>query len=202
MVFNSKNANYTVYGPGKEPTSFSPGDFFLLHNTTPSSRVILFGEWWRYHGENRKYSRWSHCGGFLDTKGTIIEALFSGVKIDNISKYKDLTYYVVHTKLSASNKVQSVNAAKSFLNDKYGWVSDLSIGFQFATGVKLRVTVNNTINCSGLVAMMLWGGGIFFNGTPQLFAPADLAAAFDVPSPTKIQIKNEKQMLKERKKNK
>ena len=191
-TFNSKNSNYTTYGPGEEPTSFSPGDFFLLRNTTFFSRLILFGQGLRFHGENRKYSKWSHCGGFIDNKGTIIEALSAGVKIDNISKYKGLTYYVVHTKLSASNKVQSVNAAKSFLKDKYGWVSDLSIGFQFATGVKLRVTVNNTINCSGLVAMMLWAGGIFFNGTPQLFAPADLASAFDVPSPIKIKIKKAK----------
>jgi hypothetical protein len=201
-TFNSKNANYTVYGPGEEVTSSKPGDFFLLRNTTLFSRLILFGQGLRFHGENRKYSKWSHCGGFIDNNGTIIESLSSGVKIDNISKYKDLTYYVVNTKLSSANRIQSVNAAKTFLKDKYGWVSDMSIGFQFATGVKLRITVNNTINCSGLVAMMLWGGGIFFNGTPQLFAPADLASAFDVLSPTKIQIKNEKQMLKERKKNK
>jgi hypothetical protein len=202
MVFNSNNVNFTVYAPGEEPTLSQPGDFFLLRNTTLFSRLILFGQGLRFHGDNRKYSKWSHAGGFIDNKGTIIESLSSGVKIDNISKYKDLTYYVVHTKLSAANRIQSTNAAKTFLKDKYGWVSDLSIGLQFVTGVKLRVTVNNTINCSGLVAMMLWAGGIFFNGTPQLFAPADLASAFDVPSPTKIQTKNEKLMLKERKKNK
>jgi hypothetical protein len=192
-TFNSKKANYTVYAPGEEPSSFKPGDFFLLCGKGPFSKSILLGEWLRYHGENRQFSRWSHCGGFIDNKGTIIEALPSGVKIDNISKYKDFTYYVVHTKLSAPNRWQAVEAGKTFLNDKYGWVSDISIGFHFITGVKLRVTVNNTINCSGLVAMMLWGGGIFFNGTPQLFAPADLAAAFNVPSPPKpIQIKKEK----------
>jgi hypothetical protein len=192
-TFNSKNSNYTIYGPGEEPTSFQPGDFFLLRNKGPFSKSILFGEWLRYHGPNRKYSRWSHCGGFIDDKGTIIEALTSGVKIDNISKYKDLTYYVVHTKLSASNKIQAVNAGKSFLKDKYGWISDISIGFHFITGIKLQVTVNNTINCSGLVAMMQWAGGTIFNGTPQLFAPADIAAAYNVPSPIKpSKIKKEK----------
>lgn len=201
-TFNSKNSNYTVYASGEEPTSFKPGDFFLLRNTTFFSRLILFGQGLRFHGDNRKYSKWSHCGGFLDTKGTIIESLNHGVIIDNISKYKDLTYYVVNTKLSSANRAQTVDAGKTFLKDKYGWISDLSIGLQFLTGIKLRITVSNTINCSGLVAMMLWGGGIFFNGTPQLFAPADLASAFDVPSPTKIQIKEEKLKAKERKKSK
>ena len=206
MVFNSKKSNYAVYGPGAEPISSNPGDFFLLRNTTFFSRLVLFGQGLRFHGENRKYSKWSHCGGFIDRNGGIIESLSGGVKIDNISKYKDLTYYIVNTKMSAPNRAQSVSAGKTFLKDKYGWVSDLSIGFQFVFGVKLRVTVNNTINCSGLVGMMLWAAGIFFNGTPQLFAPADLASAFDVPSPTKIQIKEEKlkskQIKKERKINK
>ena len=185
VTFNSKNANYTVYAPGEEPILFNAGDFFLLRNTTFFSKLILFGQWLRYHGENRKYSRWSHCGTFLDSQGTIIEALSAAVTIDNISKYKDLTYYVVHTKLSASNKVQSVAAVKSFLKDTYGWISDLSIGFFFLTGIKLQFTVKNTINCSGLVSMGNWAAGIIVDGTPQLFAPADLASAFDVPSPVK-----------------
>jgi hypothetical protein len=184
-TFNSKKSNFAIYGPGEEPTSFSPGDFFLLHGKGPFGKTVLFGEWLRYHGENRKYSRWSHCGTFIDRNGSIIEALPSGVFINNISKYKDLTYYIVHTKLSAPNKLQSINAAKSFLKDKYGWISDISIGFHFLTGIKLRVTVDNTINCSGLVAMSLWAAGIIVDGTPQLFAPADLAAAFNVPSPPK-----------------
>ena len=184
-TFNSKKSNFTIYGPGDEPNSFNPGDFFLLESPTKWGKLIQTGEWLRYHGENRQYSKWSHCGTFIDRDGTIIEALPGGVFINNISKYKGLTYYIVHTKLSAPNKLQSVNAAKSFLNDKYGWISDISIGFHFVTGIKLRVTVDNTINCSGLVAMSLWAGGIIFNGTPQLFAPADLAAAFNVPSPAK-----------------
>ncbi len=184
-VFNSKNSNYTIYEAGEEPTSFEPGDFFLLRNNTFSSKIVLLGEWIRYHGENRRYSRWSHTGSIIDNKGTIIEALFGGVKIDNISKYKDLPYYIVHTKLSATNKVQAVNAAKSFLRDGYGWLADASIGLNYLTGLKIQITSKNTINCSGLVAMMLWAAGIIFNGTPQMFAPADLAAAFDVPSPVK-----------------
>ena len=185
-IFNSKKANYTIYGPGEEPTSIYPGDFFLLRNTTFWSKIVLFGEWIRYHGNNRKYSRWSHCGLFLDKKGTIIEAIGAGVVVDNISKYKDLTYYIVHTKLSAPNKAQTVSAAKSFIKDKYGWVSDVSIGFHFLTGIRLQVTMNDTINCSGLVAIALWAGGIIFDSTPQLFAPADLAVSFDVPSPVKV----------------
>jgi hypothetical protein len=184
-IFNSKKANYTVYGPGEEPSSVNPGDFFLLHNTTFFSKLIIFGQWLRYHGENRKYYRWSHSGLFIDNQGTIIEAIGAKVIIDNISKYKELNYYIVHTKLNTLNKVQSVKASKSFLKDKYGWVSDISIGFHFLTGIKLQFTLKNTINCSGLVAMALWAGGIIFNGTPQLFAPADLAAAFKVEAPIK-----------------
>ena len=183
--FNSKRANFTIYGPGAEPASFLPGDFFLLESPTKWGKLISFGEWIRYHGENRKFSKWSHAGIFIDTSGNIIEALPGGVFINNISKYKDLTYYIVHTKLSAPNRYQSVEAAKSFLKDKYGWVSDISIGFHFLTGMKIRITTSNTINCSGLVAMALWAGGIIFDGTPQLFAPADLAAAYNVPSPVK-----------------
>lgn len=193
VTFNSKRSNYTIYEAGEEPTTFEPGDFFLLRNNTFASKIVLFGEWIRYHGENRKYSRWSHGGAFIDTKGTIIEATFGGVKIDNISKYKDLPYYVVHTKLSAANKIQAVNAAKSFLKDKYGWLTDFSIGLNYLTGLKIQITAKNTINCSGLVGMMLWAAGYIFNGSPQMFAPADLAAAFDVPSPLKpVKVKKNK----------
>ena len=203
VTFNSSKTNYTVYGPGEEPTSFQAGDFFLLRNITFWSKLILFGESLRFHGENRKYSRWSHSGTFLDNNGTIIEALGAGVRIDNISKYKHLTYYIVNTKLSPANRVQSLNAVKSFLKDKYGFMSNISIGINFLTGIKLQFTIKNTINCSGLVSMGLWAAGIIFDGTPQLFAPADLAAAFDVPSPTKMQIKQEKIQRKQtRKQNK
>lgn len=188
-IFNSKKSNYSVYGPGEEIATINPGDFFLLHNTTFWSKLIIFGQWLRYHGENRKFIGWSHCGMFLDRKGTIIEALGAGVAIDNISKYKDLTYYVVHTKLSSPNKAQAVSGAKSFIKDKYGFLSNISIGAHFLTGIKLQFTMNNTINCSGLVAMALWAGGIIFNGTPQMFAPADLAVAFNIPSPPKVKTK-------------
>lgn len=191
-IFNSKKALYKVYAPGAEPPTFNPGDFFLLRNNTFWSKLIRFGQWLRYHGENRKYIDWTHTGMFIDRKGAIIEALGPGVIIDNISKYKDITYYVVNTKLSAPNRSQAVDAAKSFKKDKYGWLSDISIGSYFVTGIRVQVTTNNTINCSGLVAMALWAGGIIFNGTPQMFAPADLAAAFNVPAPVSPKKKKNK----------
>lgn len=182
-IFNSKKSVYKVYAPGVEPNLFNPGDFFLLKNNTFWSKLIRFGQWLRYHGENRKYIDWTHCGMFIDRKGTIIEAIGAGVVIDNISKYKDITYSIVNPKLSAANRAQSVSAAKSYQKDKYGWVSDVSIGFNFVTGIRVQITTNNSINCSGLVAMALWAGGITFNGTPQMFAPVDLAVAFEVPPP-------------------
>ncbi len=184
-IFNSKKSAYKVYAPGEEPAATNPGDFFLLQNTTFWSKLIKFGQWLRYHGDNRKYIGWTHTGMFIDRNGSIIEAIGAGVKIDNISKYKDKLYYVVNSKLSAPNRFQTVRGAKSFQKDKYGWISDVSIGFNFLTGIRIQITANNTINCSGLVAMALWAGGIIFNGTPQMFAPADLAACFNVPSPVK-----------------
>ena len=172
--------NCKVYTTGEEATSFKPGDFILTHHKTIPAKVIRIGEFLRYHGHMKQYSHWNHAAIIVDDKGTLIEAVGRGVSYGHISDYRDVEYYLVNTKLNKQSQQQSVEAAKSFLNDAYGWLTILSLTISLLTGIKIQLSQSNTAICSVVVSMSLWAGGIIFDTNPQEMMPADLAAAFDV----------------------
>jgi hypothetical protein len=112
--------------------------------------------------------------------GTIIEAAGRGVRVANLKDYKDVEYYLVSTKLNKQSKDQAISAAKSFVKDKYGWLTILSIIVQLITGIEFQFSFGDSVICSGLVAMSLWAGGVIFDSNPYQMMPADLASAYDV----------------------
>jgi hypothetical protein len=112
--------------------------------------------------------------------GTIVEAAGRGVRYANISEYKETEYYLVSTKLNKQSRDQAVKAACSFVRDKYGWFTILSIMMQLLTGIEFQFSFGDSVICSGLVSMSLWAGGVIFDGNPYQMMPADLASAYDV----------------------
>jgi uncharacterized protein YycO len=172
--------NYKVCAPGEVPGKYVPGDFILVSTKGILARFIRLGQFIRYHGKMKPFSHWNHAAMVVDTDGTIVEAVGRGVVYSNISEYEGVEYYYVNTKLNKQSRDQSVAAAKSFIKDKYGWLTIFSITFELLTGIKLQFTNGNTMICSAVVGQSLWAGGIIFDTNPYQMMPADLASAFNV----------------------
>jgi len=177
--------NYKIYEAGKEPQKFIPGDFILVSTNGILAKCIRTGQFLRYHGKLRDYSHWNHAAIIVDTEGTVVEAAGRGVRYSNISEYKETEYYLVSTKLNKQSRDQAVAAAKSFVKDKYGWFTIISIMLQLITGIEFQFSFGNSVICSGVVAQSLWAGGIIFDSNPYQMMPADLASAYDVDCTSK-----------------
>ena len=180
LMTTTMTNNCKVYGAGKSANNFQPGDFILTHSKAIPGKVIRAGEFIRYHGSMRDFSHWNHSALIIDNKGTLIEAVGRGVSYGHIDEYKDVEYYLVSTNLNEQSQKQAVDAATSFLNDKYGWTTIISLTIELLTGIKIQFSSSNSIICSALVAMSLWAGGYVFDRNPLQMMPADLAAAFDI----------------------
>lgn len=171
---------YKVYAVGQDPSKYVPGDFVLVSTNGILAKLIRFGQFIRYHGKMKPYSHWNHAAMVIDEDGTIVEAVGRGVIYSNISEYKNVEYYYVTTKLNKQSRDQSVAACKSFIKDKYGFLTILSIALELVTGIKIQFTNGNTMICSAVVAQSLWAGGVVFDRNPYQMMPADLAASFNV----------------------
>ena len=174
------STTYKVYEAGSEPQKFNPGDFILVSTTGILAKFIRFGQFIRYHGKMKLFSTWNHAAMIVDEEGTIIEAVGRGVRYAHIDEYKNVEYYLVNTKLNSQSRNQAVAACKSFIKDKYGWFTIVSIAIELITGIKLQFSLNNSMICSAVVGQSLWAGGVIFNRNPYQMMPADLAAAFNI----------------------
>jgi len=172
--------SYKVCPAGKEADTYAPGDFILVSTKGILSNIIRFGQFIRYHGKMKAYSHWNHAAMIIDKDGTIVEAVGRGVVTSNINEYKHVEYYYVSSKLNAQSRNQAVAACKSFLKDKYGFLTIASITLELLTGIKLQFTNSNTMICSAVVGQSLWAGGVIFDTNPYQMMPADLAAAFKI----------------------
>jgi len=174
------STTYKVYAAGQDPVQYVPGDFILVSSKGILAKFIRFGQFIRYHGKMNPFSHWNHAAMVIDTDGTIVEAVGRGVIVSNISEYKDVEYYYVTTKLNKQSRDQAVAACKSFIKDKYGWITIFSIAMELLTGIKIQLTNSNTMICSAVVAQSLWAGGVVFDRNPYQMMPADLAASFNI----------------------
>ena len=172
--------SFKVYQAGQVPVKFNPGDFILVSTTGVLAKFIRFGQFVRYHGDMKTFAFWNHTAMIVDENGTIVEAVGRGVRYAHIDEYKDVEYYLVNTKLNKQSREQVVAACRSFVKDKYGWLTIASIATELLTGIKLQFSLNNSMICSAVVAQSLWAGGIIFNRNPFQMMPADLASAFNI----------------------
>jgi len=173
-------STYKIYAAGEDPKQYVPGDFILVSTKGVLAKLIRFGQFIRYHGKMKPFSRWNHAAMIIGEDGTIVEAVGRGVITSNISEYVDVEYYYVTTKLNKQSRDQTVSACKSFIKDKYGFFTIVSITLDLITGIKLQFTNSNTMICSAVVAQSLWAGGVIFDRNPYQMMPADLAASFNI----------------------
>ena len=168
----------TFYGKGKTVLFPQPGDFFLLHGNKFASRLIQFGQRRRF---SRREAYWNHAGLFVSDKGDIVESLVhTGVTSDNIEKYKDLEYVVVHLHLQQNDKDQILRFADWAVGRKYGFLTDISLGLWCLFGGKFDFSIDGEMICSGFVAKALERAGYIFDRDSTRESPADLANHFYV----------------------
>ena len=175
-----KCLGYECYPPGEEPKSFKKGDFILTHGSAWTSKLIRFGQKLRFHGVDAKYTRWNHCALIINANGEIAEALGAGIKKTNISKYKQNEYFLVRIIASDEDREQAVAFALYSLEEKYGWITILSVAVCLLTGLKFSFGFDDEKICSGLVARAMERTWAIFNRTPSHITPADLAKYYNV----------------------
>jgi len=174
-------SRFQHYPPGEEETDARPGDFLLTHSRSWTGRLIRFGQRLRYAGAAAKYAHWNHAALFVNEGGDIIEALGGGVQLRNVSVYKQTEYHVVYLQDVLDEDRQEETAfAYHCLNDKYGYLTDLSLGISLLTGLKFAFGIDGQMICSGLVARSLERTGEIFEMDTWRAMPADLAKHFHV----------------------
>lgn len=172
-----------VAGVVADKPSARVGDFLLTHSTGIYGVLVRFGEALRYWGADAPFAHWSHAAIFVDDDGGLVEALGGGVQKRNISVYSNTEYVVVHLPESTArtDRQQAVAFADHCLNDKYGWLTIVSVGLSLLTGGKFGFGIDGQQICSALVARALERlGEIFTENEPWHIMPADLAKHFDV----------------------
>jgi uncharacterized protein YycO len=169
------------YPPGAEVKDARPGDFLLTHSATWTGRLIRFGQGLRFTGVDAKYAHWNHAALFVNETGDVIEALGGGVQLRNVSVYRQTEYHVVYMQdVFAEDRLEETAFAYHCLNDKYGYLTDLSLGVSLLTGLKFAFGVDGQMICSGLVARSLERTGEIFEVDTWRAMPADLAKHFHV----------------------
>jgi hypothetical protein len=171
------------FAPGQEVQDPACGDFLLTHGNSWTSQLIRFGQTLRYTGEDRVFTRWNHAAIFVAENGDIVEALGGGVQRRNVAVYKDTEYHVVRLQTFLDiNRQHEAAFALACLNDRYGFLTLLSIGLSLLSGSKLGFGVDGQEICSALVARCLERTGKIFQQDPWHMTPADLAKHYDVRS--------------------
>lgn len=173
------------FAPGETAVQYQPGDFILTHGKSFYSFLIRFGQGLRFHGEDRKYTWWSHAAVIVSPGGDLIEALGPGVKQTNISKYKPTEFHLVELADLADDhdRDQVVQFARWALGQEYGWFTIASIAMSLLLGGSFTFGFDGQAICSGLVARALERTNAIFDRSPSHIMPADLAKYFQVEPP-------------------
>ncbi len=170
------------YPTGEAPASFVPGDFSLHRATTNKGRngattilgkLIQAGERTRYG--NTDFARWTHSALIVSENGDICEAIESGVALDNIEKYRQTDYMVVHPTALAEQRELACGFARTRVGDKYGILNFVGLAIQALFGWNLSVHMDGQFICSGLVSRATEKYIEAYPRSPENMMPGDLA---------------------------
>lgn len=177
----------TRFGPGEQAEQFSPGDFILTHGNKLYDKLIRWAQSLRFHGANRKYTRWNHAAIIVDINegGSIIEANGGGVERNALAKYKPTEYYLVHIEADPIERRHQVAFANWAEGQPYGKLTIISVFLSLAIGSRFIFALQGQEICSGLVARALERAGYIFDEDPAHIMPAHLAQYFEVQPPDK-----------------
>ena len=177
------------YPAGEAPDRFVPGDFSLHRatanktrggETTALGKLIQAGE--RVRFGNGDFARWTHSALIVSERGDIVEAIESGVSEDNIEKYRNTDYMIVHVTATDEQRKLACGFARSRVPDKYGIVNFVGLALQCLFGWTLSVHLGGQYICSGLVARATEKYIDGYPRTPEDMMPGDLAYFWDASS--------------------
>jgi hypothetical protein len=173
---------------GDQPEVWNPGDFILTHGDAFFSKMIRFGERLRVHGDDRRFTWFNHAALVIDEKGTLAEALATGVVRSPAEKYQPKDYVVVPSGASPADVAEVLEFANWVLDTrhKYGKLTIVSIAFTLLTGSKFTFFVDGEFICSGFVSRAMERTGVIFNRDPVHITPADLAKYYNAAPPPKV----------------
>jgi hypothetical protein len=178
--------------PGEAAPKVAPGDIILTHSTFLSGKIIRFGQRLRWRGDRRWAAYWNHAAlvvaaptkafnaknSAVETlnSGQIVEALGRGVERNELSKYDDTEYSVIHTELAGEDVLQVLHFAESVLTEKtrYGYLELLSLGLSLLTPPWVQFGTPGTMICSGFVAAALTRAGVIWQVDPAYVMPAHI----------------------------
>lgn len=177
-------ASVTHHPPGSTATAPQIGDILLtgVRSQGLFSWAIKVGSWLRRY--DPPYRRFSHAVLVISEDGSIAEALFSGVKEGNLSKYDKANYVLVRVQVQPHDQAQVLEFAKSVLvaRTRYGFMTIFGLAIFCLTGAQLCIQQAGTAICSGFVSDALTRAGHVWPRPPFAMMPADLAQYFDVVS--------------------
>jgi uncharacterized protein YycO len=164
--------------------AYQAGDFVLVKTKSFNAKLIRFGQWVRFRGDDRRYIGWTHAALIVNDDGALVEAVGHGVRRSNLSAYQAADYAIVNTAaiVGPADRAEAVAFAEWCVGEQYGYLTILSVSIAMLTGSKLIFGVDGQNICSGLVARALERTRAIFQRSSSHISPADLAKMFDVPS--------------------
>ncbi len=177
------------YSPGEAPQRFVPGDLSLHRATTNKGRggattwlgkLIQAGERARFG--NSDFARWTHSTLIVGEDGEIVEAIESGVALENIEKYRGSDYMIVHVEASAEQRRLACGFARGRVPDGYGVLNFVGLAFQALFGWTVSIHMDDQFICSGLVARATEKYIEAYPRSPENMMPGDLAYFWDATS--------------------
>lgn len=170
---------------GVTASSWMPGDILLTHGHALFSRMIQIGQRLRIHGDDRRYTWFTHAALVVGENGELVEVTRPGVRHADASKYHSRDYVVVHT----GTRPDDVEEIRAFVDHAlatraaYGVTTIVSIVLTLLTGAKFAFFIDGEFICSGFVARAMERAGAVFSRDPVHITPADLAKYYDVVPP-------------------
>ena len=135
-------------------TAYRPGDVFVEHGTDIFSRIVQFGQRWRFP---ELESRWSHAGVIVDSTGATVEAEASGVGLYRLTPDRDVLIISIEPETARD---QVAKFARSRIGERYGWATILCLVLRLLPPDKLTFGVSGSLVCSGLVAEAMFSAGL------------------------------------------
>ena len=144
--------------------------------------MIRSGQRLRFRGADRPFAHWSHSAIIVGEDGAIVEAEASGVKRDQLSKYKDSEYHLVRLgdTADARDRRQAVAYAERLVGQAFGFGEMAAVSVDVLSGRRISFTRKSHLICSALVARALERTDAIFEVDPAGMLPADLAKHYGV----------------------
>ena len=172
----------TIHPKGETATDIKPGDFILtgVKGQGLVSLAIKAGSFLR--GYDKPFRRFSHTALIVSENGMIAEAVSKGVVFDDITRFEDDDYVVVHTEVDDHDRDQVLSFANAVVDAKtrYGFLTFAGLAIYCLTGGGLCIQAAGTAICSGFVSDALTRAGFIWERPPYAMMPADLAKHFNV----------------------